>query len=65
MLGKRRQKKKGVAENEMVRYHHYPMDMNLSKLCGTAKDREPGVLHLIGSQIVRHYLVTEQQQHCK
>ena len=38
------------------------MDMNLSKLQETMKDREPGVLQSIGSQRVGHDLVTEQQQ---
>ena len=38
------------------------MDMNLSKLQETMKDREPGVLQSIGSQRVGHNLVTEQQQ---
>ena len=38
------------------------MDMNLSKLQETMKDREPGVLQSIGSQRVGHDLVIEQQQ---
>ena len=38
------------------------MDMNLSKLQETMKDREPGVLQSIGSQRVGHNLVIEQQQ---
>ena len=36
------------------------MDMNLSKLQATV-NREPGVLQAMGSQRVRHDLVTEQQ----
>ena len=38
------------------------MDMNLSKLQETVKDRKPGVLQSMGSQRVGHDLVTEQQQ---
>ena len=36
------------------------MDMNLSKLQEVVKDREPGVLLVMGSQRVEHDLVTEQ-----
>ena len=38
------------------------MDMNLSRLRETAKDREAGHAEFMGSQRVRHNLVTEQQQ---
>ena len=38
------------------------MDMNLSKLRETVKDRKPGGLQSMGSQRVRHDLVTEQQR---
>ena len=38
------------------------MDMRLSKLWETVKDRKPGALLSMGSQRVRHDLVTEQQQ---
>ena len=37
------------------------MDMNLSKLQEIVKDREACVLQSMGSQRVRHDLVTEQQ----
>ena len=37
------------------------MDMSLSKRQETVKDREPLVLQSMGSQRVRHNLVTEQQ----
>ena len=43
------------------------MDMNLSKLWGMDSGK-PGLLQPMGSQRVRHDLVTEQQkliQHCK
>ena len=46
----------------MVRYHHQPKGMNLSKIWEIVEDREPGVLQSMGSQRVKHYLVTEQQQ---
>ena len=39
------------------------MNMNLSKLPETEKDREPGVLKSVGLQRAGHNLVTEQQQH--
>ena len=37
------------------------MDINLSKLRETVKDRKPGVLQSMGSQRVRQDLVTEQE----
>ena len=36
------------------------MDMNVSKLQEIVKDREPGMLQSMGSQSVRHNLVTKQ-----
>ena len=36
------------------------LDMNLHKLQEIVKDREPGVLQSMGSQSVRHNLVTKQ-----
>ena len=38
------------------------MDMSLSKLWDTVKDREAAVLQFMGSQSVGHNLATEQQQ---
>ena len=38
------------------------MDMSLSKLREIVKDRKSGVLQSMGSQRVRHHLVTKQQQ---
>ena len=38
------------------------MDMNLSKIYETVKDREPGMLQFMGLQSVGHDLATEQQQ---
>ena len=40
----------------------YSMDMSLSKLWELVKDREACVLQFMGSQRVRHDLLTEQQQ---
>ena len=39
------------------------MDMHLSQLWETVKDREADVLQSMGLQRVRHNLATEQQQH--
>ena len=36
------------------------MNMSLNKFREIVKDREPGVLQSMGSQRVRHNLVTEQ-----
>ena len=38
------------------------VDMSLSKLQETVKDKKTGVLQSLGSQRVRHDLATEQQQ---
>ena len=38
------------------------MDMSLSKLWEIVKDKKPGMLQSMGSQRIRHYLATEQQQ---
>ena len=38
------------------------MDMSLSKLWETVKDREPGTLQSMGSQRIKHELATKQQQ---
>ena len=36
----RGQEEKGATENELVGRHHWPMDMSLSNLSETVKDRE-------------------------
>ena len=38
----------------MVRQHHRSVGMNLTKLQEIVKDREPGVLQLMGLQRVGH-----------
>ena len=57
-----RQKEKGAAEYEMVCNIIDSMDMNLGKLWRIVRIEEPDVLESIGSQRVKYYLVTEQQQ---
>ena len=51
--------KKGIAEDEMVRWHHQLKDMNLSKLQEIMKDRE--AWQSMGSWRAVHDLATEQQ----
>ena len=57
-----RQKEKRVAEGEMVGCITNSMDMNLSKLQETVKNREPVMLQSMGLQRVGYDLGTEQQQ---
>ena len=63
MLKKTTQKEKRVAEDEMIRYHHW---LNAHESEPTSGDSErqgkPGVLQSTGSQRVEHNLVTEQWQ---
>ena len=40
------------------------MDMSLSELRETVKDRKPGVLQSMGLERVEYYLATEQQYYC-
>ena len=60
------QEEKHLTEDVMVGWHHWPMDMSLSKFREVMKDREPWCARFIGLQRVRHDLATEQQQefHC-
>ena len=58
-----RQKKKGVAENGMVREHHKSMTW-IWENCGRQwRVEEPGVLLTTGSQRVRHNLATGHYHH--
>ena len=47
----------------MVGWHHRLSGHEFEQTPEMMKDREPGVLQSLGSQRVRHNLVTEQQQH--
>ena len=63
MLGKSEGKKRGGQRMKRLDSNTDSMDMNLSKLQEIAKDRKPSVLQSMGSQRVRHNLVTKQQEH--
>ena len=54
-----RQKQKGTTEDEMVRWHHW---LNGHESGWWWKMGKCGVLHSMGSQRVRHYWKTEEQQ---
>ena len=56
------QEEKGTTEDEMVGWHHQLNGQNLSKLRKTVKGGKSGMLQSMGSQRVRHNIVTEQQQ---
>jgi len=60
MLGKIRCKRRRGQKRKCLVSITDSMDMNLSKLQETVKDRE--VLQSVGWQRVRHYLTTAQQQ---
>jgi len=45
-----RQEEKGIAEDEMVGWHHWSMDMSLSKFQKMMRTGKPGVLQSMGSQ---------------
>ena len=58
-----RQKEKGKAEVEMVRQHHWLNGHEIEQtLQWDSGAEEPGMLQSMGSQRVRHNLVTEQQK---
>ena len=63
MLGKIEGRKRGQQRMGWLDSITKSIDMSLSKLQQLVKDTgKAGVLQLMGSQVVRHYLVTEQQQ---
>ena len=57
--GKRRKEKQRMRGLDSITNS---VDMNLSKLWEIVKEWKPGMLQSMGSQRVRHTLVTEQQQ---
>ena len=62
MLGKiERKRRKGWQRMRWLDTITNSMDMNLSELSEIVETKEPGVLQSMGSQRVRHDLVTEQQ----
>ena len=56
-----RQKEKGAAEAEMVRYHHWLNGHELAQTEREWRTGKPGLLQSMGSQRVTHDLVAEQQ----
>ena len=55
-------REKGTTEDEMVGWHHWLMDMRLSKLREIMKDREAWRAVIHGVAKVRHDWATEHQQ---
>ena len=56
------QEEKGVREDEMVGWHHWPSGHEFEQTPGDSEGQFPGMLQSIGSQRVGHDLVTKQQQ---
>ena len=54
-----RWEEKGTTEDEMVGWHHWSMDISLSKLWSWWWTGKPGVLQFMGSQRVGHNWVPE------
>ena len=57
------QKEKRETEDEMVRWHHRFNGHGLRQTSGDGERRKPGVLQSVGSQRVRHDMVSKQQQY--
>ena len=57
-----RQKEKGVAEDEMIGWHHWLNGHESEQAVGEWRTEEPGVLQSTGSQRVGFDFATEQQQ---
>ena len=58
-----KQKDKGMAESKMVGWHQWVNGPEFARTPGDSEgQKEPGMLQFMGSQRVRHELVTEQQQ---
>ena len=63
MLGKIEGKRRGWQKTRWLDNITDSVEVNLSKLQEIVKGREAGTLQSMGSQRVRHDLVTEKQQY--
>ena len=55
---------KGMAEDEMVGWHHRVNGQEFEQALGVGDGRKPGVLKSLGSQRVGHDWATELNSHC-